>query len=143
MFHMSIYNKWLRNLNHLRPKNCIFLLEISTKLSPILQLLQGLASHYKIRARSVTLTLLMTLFAFKVYTYTLFGHKLLQNTLNRYHLYVCLNINKIIRHTRVIPAPIHSGEVTHHQDQLITFVSFNTKNMINNISGSDQLILIF
>lgn len=28
--------------------------------------------------------------------------------------------------------PIHKGQVTHHQDQLIVFVNFNIKNIRNN-----------
>lgn len=41
-------------------------------------------------------------------------------------------ITKITHSAAINAIPPHSGAVTHHQDQSITSVNFNTKNVINN-----------
>ena len=47
------------------------------------------------------------------------------------------NIKNEIKNTpNKIPAGIQNGDVTHHQDQSIFPVSFNTKNTMNNTPGS-------
>lgn len=38
-----------------------------------------------------------------------------------------------------IPADIHNGAVTHHQDQVITLHNFNTKNIRNNTTGNEPI----
>lgn len=47
------------------------------------------------------------------------------------------NIVNAIKNTlNKIPNGIHSGDVTHHQDQSILFVNFNVRNIKNKIAGN-------
>ena len=57
--------------------------------------------------------------------------------LNTYYNYFLIiqYIPNPIKITTTIPNVIQSGDNTHHQDQLITFVSFNTINTINSNSA--------
>lgn len=56
--------------------------------------------------------------------------------LNPYYSYFFTNqyIPNPIRIINTIPNENHNGDNTHHQDQLITPVNFNTINMANNNS---------
>ena len=54
------------------------------------------------------------------------------------------NIKNAIKNTpNKIPAGIHKGDVTHHQDQSILSVNFNVRNIKNNIDGSPNPFSIF
>lgn len=53
-------------------------------------------------------------------------------------MFLCLDmivavVHKISKEISQIITPIHKGEVTHHQDQVIVPTSFKTRNIRNNV----------